>query len=133
MQIDSTSVMETEREFWLTLPRNDYFAILQIAPGARFIKSARVNDVYSSAMQIGKGWGIYENMELQNEYKATRRDALQVKGKNYLYLQIDAIGTCKFGTNLVSYYFNEDLGLLGAEFRFYNSVRLQLKLLSIEE
>jgi hypothetical protein len=130
----TTGIIENVREVWMHPFRSNQFNFTEVASFPHVKFPLRKGATWTSNLQIGEGWGDWENTVVYSNYKITGRGALKTKFKEFENCwMIESKSSASFGDSVHNFWFNESYGFVKMEYYNYEGQSLTFELIDVKE
>jgi hypothetical protein len=126
---ERTGVINDSQTVWIHPPRMSDFSFTELTPFPHVRKPLTEGNEWKSMLNIGKGWGEWENLTVKESYKAIgQKDVSTLMKKLPNCWQVDATGESEAGTYKITYYFHPQYGFVRWEYTKPDSTKVILDL-----
>ncbi len=128
-----TGVIENEKRIWMHPLRNNQFVSLEVAPFPEIRYPLEVGNFWSSSINMGEGWGDWENETVYSDYKIVESGvAIETEyGVITDCWLVRAKSDFKEGRSHVDLYFSPELGFVKFEYVNYKNHKIMISLKDI--
>lgn len=125
----ATGIIDNEKRIFLHPFRDNQFYFTEIAPFPEVFYPLDVGKTWSGALNIGSGWGIWDNQRLETSYQIVEKESLKINGQEYSNCwKISSSATSDLGISYLTTWFHEEFGFVKFNYVTYAGQILQLEL-----
>lgn len=128
-EVEETGVIEGPDKVWIHPPRSLGFRFTELTAFPEIHKPFREGKEWTGVLSIGKGWGKWEGIEVQQHYKIAGQKDIAASMMNFTNCwQIDATAESKEGIYRTTFYFHDKYGFVKWEYTRPDSSKVILDL-----
>ncbi len=133
--IDTTGVIENEKEVWIHPMRNNEFFKTEIAPfpQVNFPLTDSLMQKKKSSTHIIKNWGLYTNTQTKQTYSyiGTENKTYPGTGQIECHKLFGTADNSRHGQSTLDYYFHEEYGFTEMNYLTYDGDIIQFKIIDV--
>ncbi len=130
VETEVTGVIENEEQVWMHPFRSNQYSFTEVAPFPEIILPAQIGTKWTSEIQIGQGWGDWENTTWKHKYKIVEQATRTYPfGSLDNCIKISAISSNKkFGKSKLDLWYHESYGFVEFNYQNYEGQQLSIVL-----
>ena len=130
---DTTGYIENETRLFLHPPRHQHYTIIELAPFPEIDLPLEKSKEYQRILFTSTGWGEYSQLKIKNKYLIKGSHEIEWNNKLINVWDIQSKSHSEVGTSAADFVFNNQLGYIEIDYRFFNGIEISIKLIQINE
>lgn len=130
---DTTGYIENDTRLFLHPPRHQHYTIIELAPFPEIDLPLEKGKEYQRLLFTSTGWGEFSQLKIKNKYLIKGSRKRQWNNESISVWDIQSESQSELGITTADFVFNHTRGFMKIEYRFYNNIEINIKLIEINE
>lgn len=129
---ETTGIIENVREVWMHPFRSNQYNFTEVAAFPHIKFPLKEGKTWTSNLQIGEGWGDWENTVINSSYEIKGKEVFRTKFKTFENCWIvESKSSASFGDSTHNFWFDESYGFVKMEYVNYEGQTLTFELFEV--
>lgn len=134
VSVETTGVIENERNIWMHPFRSNQFIFTEVAPFPNVELPLYAGRTWGNSISIGNGWGDWEGQTISNEYVVVGQEDMEGSSLNLPNCwRIKSTAVSNFGNSTLDFLFHEQYGFVKMTYQNYKQQTVVFELIRIED
>ena len=125
-------IIENLETLWIHPFRNNQYIFTEVAPYPKISFPLEIGKEWDSTLNIGKGWGEWENTSGNCTYKVVDKSTYIIDSTTIECWAITSNSEYSFGNSKLDYKFNEEFGFVEMNYTNYLNETLDIRMTGVE-